>query len=251
MGFLTTGEPVDSTGERIGAYYFDMRKSFVLYTDNFETIRHLSDEQLGKLTRMIYEYATSGNEVKPSDPLFFIFNPVKMQLDRDFSAYEKVREKRSVAGKNSASKRFQQVLTSVESVEQKTQVLTDNVTVTVTDNVTVTDTDKKTNRGRAKPFVDFEGKVFFKNTKTNDLFIDFLRQRKANKQPVTERALTILIDRAKRMYKSQDEFISALEDSISNNWKTFYEPKTESKQNKKPNEDGLSRAWSGGIINKQ
>lgn len=223
-----------------------MRKSFVLYSEVYETIRHLSDLELGRLTRIIFEYVMSGKEVEPSEPLFFVFNPIKLQLDRDYANYENVREKRSVAGKLSAIKReqIQQVSTSVGSEQQSSTSATDNVNVNVNDNV-----NDKIKAKRVSPFVDFEGKQYFKSPELNSLFIDFLRQRKANKHPVTERALTMLVDRAKRLFKTPQEFKTALEDSIMNNWKTFYEPKSESKSNKKSVEDVYSRAWSGGKIN--
>ena len=224
-----------------------MRKSFVLYSEVYETIRHLSDLELGRLTRIIFEYVMSGKEVEPSEPLFFVFNPIKLQLDRDYATYESVREKRSVAGKISAIKReqIQQVLTSVESVKQAVTNPTDNVDVYVDDNVN----NIKRRAKCVSPFVDFEGKQYFKSPELNNLFIDFLRQRKANKHNVTERALSMLVDRAKKLYKTPQEFKTALEDSIMNNWKTFYEPKSESKSNKKSVEDVYSRAWSGGKIN--
>jgi len=214
-----------------------MKKSFVLYTDAYETIKHLPDEQLGQLTRMIYEYVREREPITPEHALFFVFNPIKLQLDRDFETYEGVRVKRSEAGKNSANKRNkrQQVLTPVNKSEQTLTNPTDNVNVNVNDNV---------KRKRAKPvYTPIEQKVYFNNAEINQLFIDFLNTRTQNKQPVTERGVEILVNRAKKIYKSPAEFKAALEDSIANNWKTFYEPKVDFKKEQAPVTE-TSRAWN-------
>jgi hypothetical protein len=113
-----------------------MKKSFVLYTDSFDTLQHLSDEQLGKLTRLIYEFVINGEIPEPSNPLFFVFNPIKTQLIRDSNKYETIREKRSLAGKLSAEKK-QHMLTHVESVEQDSTKSTVSVSVNVSDSDSV------------------------------------------------------------------------------------------------------------------
>lgn len=118
------------------------KKSFLLYDDLYETLQYLNDEQLGKLTRMIFDYRINGVVCDVSDPLFFCFNPVRVQLDRDDIKYRDEVEKRSIAGKASAESRAnkkQHMLTHVESVQQEEQVSTNptdsvNVSVSVTDN---------------------------------------------------------------------------------------------------------------------
>jgi hypothetical protein len=115
-----------------------MKKSFVLYTDSFDTLQHLSDDQLGKLTRLIYEFVINGEVPAPSNPLFFVFNPIKTQLIRDSNKYETIRDKRSLAGKLSAEKK-QHMLTHVESVEQDStkSTVSVNVSDSASDNVSV------------------------------------------------------------------------------------------------------------------
>ena len=115
-----------------------MKKSFVLYTDSFDTLQHLSDDQLGKLTRLIYEFVINGEIPDTSNPLFFVFNPIKTQLIRDSNKYETIREKRSLAGKLSAEKK-QHMLTHVESVEQDStkSTVSVNVSDSVNDNANV------------------------------------------------------------------------------------------------------------------
>lgn len=116
-----------------------MRNSFLLYTDLWQTLQHCNDEQLGKITRLIFDYVTTGNSIDVEHPLFFLFNPIKVHLDRDKDKYESIVESRSIAGKVSAARRLdkrnksQQVLTSVNISQQDPTNPTDNVNDNVND----------------------------------------------------------------------------------------------------------------------
>ena len=117
----------------------------MLYDDLYETLQYLNDEQLGKLTRMIFDYRINGVVCDVSDPLFFCFNPIRVQMERDEIKYKDEVEKRSIAGKASAEARAnkrQHNSTHVKSVQHKEQVSTnptDNVNDNVSDNDSVSD----------------------------------------------------------------------------------------------------------------
>ena len=75
------------------------KKSFVLYCDSLEILSELSDENAGKLFKIIHQYVTD-KDPKIDDPFLKIaFIPIKMQLKRDLQKWEKTRQKRSEAGK--------------------------------------------------------------------------------------------------------------------------------------------------------
>ena len=65
-----------------------MRKSFILYIDSFEVLQHLSDEQLGKLTRLLFKYQIDGSTPEVNDPLFFPFGFIRATMDRDNEKWE-------------------------------------------------------------------------------------------------------------------------------------------------------------------
>jgi len=71
-----------------GAFCFGMRKSFILYIDSFEVLQHLSDEQLGKLTRLLFKYQIDGSTPEVNDPLFFPFGFIRATMDRDNEKWE-------------------------------------------------------------------------------------------------------------------------------------------------------------------
>jgi hypothetical protein len=123
------------------------KKGFILYADLIKVVSKLPDETAGKLFKIILNYVND-LEVSIDDLLLEIaFEPIKNQLKRDLVKFEKVKHKRSEAGKRSAElralKKEEQNSTnptSVESVEQSSTnpTVTDTVNDTVTD--TVTDT---------------------------------------------------------------------------------------------------------------
>ena len=131
------------------------KRSFLLYTDVHYTVKKLTDTQAGKLFKHILSYVNDENPIIKDIIIEIAFEPIKQALKRDLRKYEIIREKRSVAGKASAGKR-QQVLTSVESVEQNEHVLT-NATVSVIDSVIVNDNvneDSKVMPNKSADFID-------------------------------------------------------------------------------------------------
>lgn len=122
------------------------KKGFLLYADQRGIFEKLDNEQAGKLIKHIFSYV---NDEDPKGDFVteLAFESIKNQLKRDLKKYDKIRAKRSEAGKKSAEKRKQQkqqVLTSVESVEQTSTnpTVIDNVNVNVNDNVRVNDNVK-------------------------------------------------------------------------------------------------------------
>jgi hypothetical protein len=57
-----------------------MRKAIVLYTDLWPAIHHLPDQDLGQLTRLLFEHQINGSEPDPLHPLFMAFGFIKAQM---------------------------------------------------------------------------------------------------------------------------------------------------------------------------
>lgn len=112
------------------------KKSFLMYADWIHTVKKLPKKDAGELFMHLLEYV---NDLHPTTDNLLVevsFEPFKQQLKRDLEKWDKIREKRSFAGKKSAEKRKekkQHVSTHVKSVQQKST----HSTVTVNDNVNV------------------------------------------------------------------------------------------------------------------
>lgn len=112
------------------------KKGFVLYADQKSIIDMLPNDKAGELLKHIFAYVNDENPINEDPLINLAFEPIKLQLKRDLQKWEETRAKRSIAGSISAEKRkqqIQQVLTSVESVQQEST----NSTVIVNDNVNV------------------------------------------------------------------------------------------------------------------
>ncbi len=77
------------------------------------------------------------------------------------------------------------------------------------------------------------------NPDLRDVFKEFIKMRKAIKAPLTERALNIAIKKANDLGGGQPDVIKAIvEQSILNNWKSFYPLKDAGKAYTAPIQDG-------------
>ena len=75
------------------------KDGFVMYKSEYESIEHLSDQDLGSLTRAIYKYQISGEIPPKSNPLVFgVFMFFKVKFDRDDARYAKVVERNQKNG---------------------------------------------------------------------------------------------------------------------------------------------------------
>jgi len=157
------------------------KKGFVLYADQKIIFEELTDEEAGILIKHVFKYVNDENPILENRIITMAFNPIKLQLKRDLKRWESIRLKRSEAGKKSAESRQQnqQVLTSVESVEQvltkSTVIVNDNVNVNVNvnDNVNVNVINIINNW-----FYDFEnGNEILEIARRNNLTIEFIKEK--------------------------------------------------------------------------
>lgn len=137
------------------------RKSFVLYTDHLAILKELSDEQAGRLFKMIAAYQ-SGEEVDKSDfGLNMAFAHFRIDFERDAAKYQEIIRKRSMAGRqhsgNQYSNKKDEQTGQMEHVFQNGTNGTDNVNDN--DNVNVNDSKTTNNNKGGSPlsFTDWKG----------------------------------------------------------------------------------------------
>lgn len=84
----------------------NIKHSFVLYNDYIDTTDELSDEEAGKLFKMILA-KVNGRELECDDKLLrLVFKPIEKSLDRDLKKYENKLQEKSQAGKTGNLKRW-------------------------------------------------------------------------------------------------------------------------------------------------
>lgn len=114
------------------------KKSFVAYSDWNTTFEKLSDEEAGKLAKMMFSFVSDLNPEAPDRITELLFEPIKKQLERDLEKYKEVRQKRAEAGRNGGVKsgesrsKTEQNEANASKTKQNEAV---NVNVIVNDNV--------------------------------------------------------------------------------------------------------------------
>lgn len=85
------------------------KKGFILYADQKELFSQLPDEIAGKLIKHIMAYVNDENPISDDILINIAFTPIKLQLKRDLVKFEETKDRRSVAGKIGAEKRWQTI----------------------------------------------------------------------------------------------------------------------------------------------
>ena len=78
----------------------DNKNSFIVYAaDIKETLDKLTDDQVAELFRGMVDYQITGEAPEFSGVLEFAFIPIRQQMDRDNTKWERTREKRVESGR--------------------------------------------------------------------------------------------------------------------------------------------------------
>lgn len=132
------------------------QKGFIVYGDLKATLDELSDEQVAQLFRGMVNYFVDGKAPKFSGILKYVFIPIKQQMDRDATKYEKKCEKM----RENAKKRWQNTEESksmqLHANDANTNKDTDINKKTDTDTTTTT----KTNVGGGSGSCDDEFNIW-------------------------------------------------------------------------------------------
>ncbi|MGH2611568.1 MAG: DUF6291 domain-containing protein [Rhabdochlamydiaceae bacterium] len=110
------------------------KKSFILYTDMYEGVDALTDEQAGQLFKNIFQYIREEPFSNAEMQALIAFQFIKPHLDRNSLKYEKEIKSKSEGGKKAAQKRW--------SIT-KNKILKDRMHDNVNDNVNVNDIYKE------------------------------------------------------------------------------------------------------------
>jgi hypothetical protein len=126
-----------------------MKTSFVIYTDIKATVDKLSDEDAGKLFKLMIDFSNGIERTPDSFVLDLVFTPIKQQMIRDEFKWKEELEKRREAGRLGGIAKAQNSqnlasasdakhsLADLSTTKQPLANLADNVTVS--DTVIVTD----------------------------------------------------------------------------------------------------------------
>ena len=128
------------------------KKSFILYTDMNSFIKAMSDEQAGKLMKLVYSYAC-GDDVDDNEDgmVNATFNYIKIKMDACSLKYEEKRKKASESAKKRWDKNAQEDdANACERIKTQCDTML-SVSDSDSDSVSVSDTDKEKSKTKVLP----------------------------------------------------------------------------------------------------
>ena len=111
-----------------------MRQAFQIYHEDIDALESLTDEQMGRLVRLICSYS-KGEDVKPDKDLLIAFAFISQKIRRDAEKYEERCEKNRQSINKRWNKDENKPIPTNTNEYKRIQLIP---TVTVTETATVT-----------------------------------------------------------------------------------------------------------------
>ena len=221
------------------------KSSFVCYSSWASYIASLPDEQAAQLSKAIAFYHLGQEyEIKDQSLRIFFASVVRPQMEADSAKYQerienakrstakRIDNSKSVTQSEKANASVRECTQSDASVRECTQAkdsvgvsVSDSVSVSVSDSVSdnvsvsVSEKDKEQKKSaEKKPYSD--------DPELEQAIEDFVENRKVNKKPMTERAITLLINRLEQLAPGDNKKkIELLNIAILHGWQSVYIPR--------------------------
>ena len=148
-----------------------MKDSFILYNSFYDPLKLLTDEQLGRLFRAIFEFNINGSE-EVSNDIKMAFAFIKNQLIVDSKKYENTLKRKSEAGKRGMKSRWSNSKENITEITNDNSVINDITKITEDNSVinTITNITKITDNENVNENVnenDISKKEINKEKKTS------------------------------------------------------------------------------------
>lgn len=240
------------------------KKSFVFYTEYREHLEMLPPEQIGELMLALIDYQETGEvpDLPKGSALAMCFSFIKKRMDKDNIKYEEKCERNRSNGKKGGRPTNQTVISETEENPNKPNGLSENQTVISEtkknpteprkadndneyDNDIDSDNDcdneehihtpekicanahtKKAVKSPKKP----EPVVYSDVPELDEAIHEFIKFRKGMKKPMSDRAVTLMMNKLETLSHDKHEQVQILNQSIMQGWTGVYELKGENKQ---------------------
>jgi hypothetical protein len=234
------------------------KKSFVFYTEYREHLEMLPPEQIGELMLALIDYQETGEvpDLPKGSALAMCFSFIKKRMDKDNTKYEEKCERNRSNGKKGGRPTNQMVISETEENPNKPNGFSDNQTVISeteknpteprkADNDNEYDNDcdneeyihtpekicanahtKKAVKSHKKP----DPVVYSDVPELDEAIHEFIKFRKGMKKPMSDRAVTLMMNKLETLSHDKYEQVQILNQSIMQGWTGVYELKGENKQ---------------------
>ena len=225
------------------------KESFLIYKSFYKPISKLSDKQLGRLFRAIFKYQL-GEIITVEEDIEIAFEFFKNQFEIDENKYHGIVERnRSNGSKGGAPKRAK----NDNSDDIGTTQINPNNPVGFSepkkadnDNEYDNDSDNEEyihtpTKARAcahaeveKPRKKSEPVKYSDDPELNDAIAEFVKFRKGIKKPMSDRSITLMMNKLESLSHDKHEQVQILNQSIMQGWTGLYALKDDGKSRGQP-----------------
>lgn len=235
--------------------------SFVFYTEYREHLSMLPPEQVGELMFALMDYQETGEvpDLPKGSALAMCFSFIKARMDKDNSKYEEKCERNRSNGKkggrptketdnpeteenpnkpNGFSENRMVISETEENPNKPKKADNDNEYDNDSDNEEYIHTPTKA-RACAhaeveKPRKKSEPVKYSDDPELDEAIHEYIKFRKGIKSPMTDRAITLTINRLNSLSHDKNEQIKIINQSIMRGWKSVYPLKDDGKSRGQP-----------------
>ena len=235
--------------------------SFVFYTEYREHLSMLPPEQVGELMFALMDYQETGEvpDLPKGSALAMCFSFIKARMDKDNSKYEEKCERNRSNGKKGGRPTKETDNSETEENPNKPNGFTENRTVISETEENPTEPKKADNdneydndsdneeyihtptKARAcahaeveKPRKKSEPVKYSDDPELNDAIAEFVKFRKGIKKPMSDRAITLMMNKLESLSHDKHEQVQILNQSIMQGWTGLYALKDDGKSRGQP-----------------
>lgn len=229
--------------------------SFVFYTEYREHLSMLPPEQVGELMFALMDYQETGEvpDLPKGSALAMCFSFIKARMDKDNSKYEEKCERNRSNGKKGGRPTKETDNSETEENPNKPNGFTENRTVISETEENQTEPRKADNdsdneeyihtptKARAcahaeveKPRKKSEPVKYSDDPELDEAIHEYIKFRKGIKSPMTDRAITLTINRLNSLSHDKNEQIKIINQSIMRGWKSVYPLEDDGKSRGQP-----------------
>ena len=224
--------------------------SFVFYTEYREHLSMLPPEQVGELMFALMDYQETGEvpDLPKGSALAMCFSFIKKRMDKDNSKYEERCERNRFNGKKGGRPTKETDNSETEENPNKPNGFSENRTVISETEENPTEPQKADNdneydndsdneeyihtptKARAcahaeveKTHKKSEPVKYSDDPELNDAIVEFIKFRKGIKKPMSDRAITLMMNKLESLSHDKHEQVQILNQSIMQGWTGLYE----------------------------
>ena len=223
------------------------RNSFIFYKGWREAIKDLPDDVRLEIYESIIEYATTGN-LRGLKPMANIaFNFIKIDIDRDTEKYMSIVERNKSNGSKGGRPKSENPKEPKEPTKptglfgnpkEPTKPDNDNEYDNDSDNEEYIHTPTKARACAhaevGKPRKKSEPVKYSDDPELNDAIVEFIKFRKDIKKPMSDRAITLMMNKLESLSHDKHEQVQILNQSIMQGWTGLYALKDDGKSRGQP-----------------